>query len=107
MIDQPRKYKKHIMVDVRTITYSDLYNMWLFSNQTLSGPTNNMYAKVVSERLKEIQKELYTRTFGVNVEELNMIKVDGEDPLKIDLGKFEDKEKCSCKSSNEECSLCK
>ena len=81
-------------VDVKKVSFSDLYALYSFVggvNNMTFGQKWEKTKEPVRNRLKEIEEELYNRAFGFSIfaSSFATLTVEGQDPTKIDLSKFD------------------
>lgn len=68
-----RKEEK-MKVNIKDLSYSDLYSLYLFVSSKSNlcfGDKFESGKKIVRERLEEIEKELFDRSFGINPYEID------------------------------------
>ncbi len=80
-------------VNVKTASFSDLYALYSFVNGINNMIFGQKWEKIkdpVRNRFKEIEEELCNRAFGFNIfEKPEVVMIEGQDPLKVDLSKFD------------------
>jgi len=90
--DNPHVYRNRDEVDIRVISYSDLYVMYELVVDDKQKVKGKKGSAVVSKKLSEIISELNRRTYGLDPYAVDMVRVHGVDPQSIDLNDYEKEE---------------
>ena len=90
--DTPHKYKSKVEVDIRTLSYADLYMMYQLVVTDKNHIKGQKGSAVVSKRFSEVVRELNNRTYGLDPYELDKVPIHGQDPMKIDLDDYDKQE---------------
>ena len=86
---------KEVKLNVKKLSFIELHELYIFVsrvNDTTFGTKWEASKGTVRLRLKEIEEELHRRAFGFVLEKPKTISVEGKDPLKLDLSKFDEKQ---------------
>ena len=73
--------------NISIIGFADLHAMYTFlkNETTIAGPNAK---NTILNRILDIERELYHRTFGFNPHDGDKIQIEGKVPETIDLNKF-------------------
>jgi hypothetical protein len=88
--------KDNKVVEIKNLSISDLYYLYLFvsndANNRMFGKTDPKIKEVIIKKQKEIEQELYERTYGYNLFAKFKTEYNGMKPEDIDLNNVEHKE---------------
>jgi hypothetical protein len=72
------------MLDIKTASFTDLYNLYLFVSARFARMFKDKSEKqLVTNRLAEIEAELYDRAFGSSA-----LVIEGQEPMQV-VSQFE------------------